>query len=259
MPPDIKHDYYLNIMDWGKTNALAIGLGKSAYLWNSENQKVVLLSQVSGDEYPTSVSWSEDGKTVEVGYGSSTLRLYDAESLKPIRWLYGHRGRVGSIAWNDHLLSSGSSDQAIINHDVRTKKSKVCTVKVHKREVCGLKWSSAGTKLASGGNDNLLYLWDARKMSTSHHLYRFNNHCAAVKALAWCPYDYNVLASGGGTVDGSIKIWNLQKGICTCSTETKAQISGLQWNRHHKESISTLIYVFIGKLYSIVMDSEVCS
>lgn len=71
-------------MDWGKTNALAIGLGKSVYLWNSENQKVELLSQVAGDDYPASTSWSEDGKTVAIGYGNSTLRLYDAESLKPV-------------------------------------------------------------------------------------------------------------------------------------------------------------------------------
>lgn len=85
--PDIKHDYYLNIMDWGKTNVLAIGLGKSAYLWNSENHKVEMLSQVAGDDYPASVSWSEDGKMVALGYNCSAIRLYDAESLKPVRIL----------------------------------------------------------------------------------------------------------------------------------------------------------------------------
>lgn len=101
----------------------------------------------------------------------------------------------------------------------------MCCIKVHKGEVCGLKWSSTGSILASGGNDNLVYLWDACKMSSTHHLYRLNDHCAAVKALAWCPYNHNVLASGGGSADGSIKIWNTQNGTCTNSTETKAQAS----------------------------------
>lgn len=122
-------------------------------------------------------------------------------------------------------LINYEADVSFLSFLVRAKNSKVCTVKVHKREICGLKWSMAGTKLASGGNDNLLYLWDARKMRASDHVYRFNNHRAAVKALAWCPYDYNVLASGGGTADGSIKIWNLQKGTCTSTTQTKAQVT----------------------------------
>ncbi len=31
----------------------------------------------------------------------------------------GHAGRVSSLAWNSHMLSSGSKDTTIINHDVR--------------------------------------------------------------------------------------------------------------------------------------------
>lgn len=101
----------------------------------------------------------------------------------------------------------------------------MCRVKVHKGEVSGLKWSAAGSMLASGANDTRVYLWDACKMSANHHVYRFDHHCAAVKALAWCPHDYNVLASGGGLDDGNIRLWNTQKGTCTSSTETKSQVS----------------------------------
>ena len=38
--------------------------------------------------------------------------------------------------------------------------SLVCTYKAHRQEVCGLKWSPDGQQLASGGNDNLLCIWD---------------------------------------------------------------------------------------------------
>lgn len=62
-------------------------------------------------------------------------------------------------------------------------------------------------------------------MSSTKFLHRFNDHCAAVKALAWCPYQFNVLASGGGTSDGCIKIWNIQKGTRINSIDTKAQAS----------------------------------
>ena len=36
------------------------------------------------------------------------------------------------------------------------------TLRGHTQEVCGLEWSLDGTQLASGGNDNLLNIWDER-------------------------------------------------------------------------------------------------
>ncbi|XP_047943697.1 cell division cycle 20.2, cofactor of APC complex-like [Salvia hispanica] len=236
--PRISHDYYLNVIDWGKTNLLAAALDRKLYLWNANTCKVELVSEASEGDYLASVNWSENGEVVAAGYSCSKIHLYDAESLHLVRLLEGQRGRVGSIAWNGHTLTCGSSSGAIINHDVRVRNSQVCRVKVHKGEVSGLKWSAAGSMLASGANDTRVYLWDACKMSANHHVYRFDHHCAAVKALAWCPHDYNVLASGGGLDDGNIKLWNTQKGTCTSSTETKSQICGLQWNRHHKELLS---------------------
>ena len=60
-------------------------------------------------------------------------------------------------------------------------------------QVCGLKWSFDDQQLASGGNDNKLFIWDASSMSP---LTRFNEHTAAVKAIAWSPHQ--VLWGGGG-------------------------------------------------------------
>ncbi|MCI02472.1 cell division cycle 20.5 cofactor of APC complex-like [Trifolium medium] len=75
-------------------------------------------------------------------------------------------------------------------------------------------------------------------MYSSNFLHCFKDHRAAVKALAWCPYDSAVLASGGGTDDRCIKLWNAQKGTNICSIDTKAQVCGLQWNKHYKELLS---------------------
>lgn len=73
-------------------------------------------------------------------------------------------------------------------------------------------------------------------MSSSKFLHRLSDHCAAVKALAWCPYQNNVLASGGGLSDGCIKIWNTEKGICINNIETKAQV-----NTTHCYSLNILV------------------
>ena len=64
-------------------------------------------------------------------------------------------------------------------------------------------------QLASGGNDNLLMIWDAASDRAAH---RITAHQAAVKALAWCPFQANLLATGGGTADRTIKFHNTHTG-----------------------------------------------
>lgn len=108
----------------------------------------------------------------------------------------------------------------------------------HEQEVCGLKWSLSGKQLASGGNDNVLYIWDAG-IHSGQYLHRLDAHAAAVKALAWCPYQSNLLASGGGTADRCIKFWNTRTGTLLNSIDTNSQVCSLQWNRHEKELLSS--------------------
>jgi WD40 repeat protein len=52
----------------------------------------------------------------------------------------------------------------------------------------------------------------------------FSDHQAAVKALAWCPWQQNVLASGGGTADRCIRFWNCNTGTCFSTIDTKSQV-----------------------------------
>ncbi|XP_058207444.1 cell division cycle 20.5, cofactor of APC complex-like isoform X3 [Rhododendron vialii] len=237
--PNIRDDYYSTIMDWGKNNLLAVALGSEIHLWNAKNRSVQKLLKVDrANDYPSSVAWSNDAKRVAVGHQCSEIQLWDAEAFKYVRSLEGHQKRVGALAWNGHILTSGSQDKSIINHDVRVGNSLISRVRTHASEVCGLKWSSKGNLLASGGNDNLVYIWEAFKIGSSHFLHRLNDHRGAVKALAWCPYDSDILASGGGTKDGCIKLWNVQRGLCINSIGTNAQVCGLEWNRHHKEILS---------------------
>ena len=49
------------------------------------------------------------------------------------------------------------------------------TLSGHEQEVCGLKWNHNGTQLASGGNDNLLHIWDEGRDTAR---YKIDAHCA---------------------------------------------------------------------------------
>lgn len=67
----------------------------------------------------------------------------------------------------------------------------------------------------------------------------FTQHRAAVKALAWCPLERNLLASGGGTKDKSIKFWDTNTGTELCGLKTSAQICSLIWSKNSKEIVSS--------------------
>jgi cell division cycle protein 20 (cofactor of APC complex) len=134
------------------------------------------------------------------------------------------------------MLSTGSKDSTIINHDVRIAASKLSTLENHTQEICGLKWSDDGLQLASGGNDNVVNVWDVNQTSAK---FTFTDHTAAVKALAWCPWQKDLLATGGGSADRHIRFWNTNTGACLNSIDTFSQVSSIVWSQNCKELVSS--------------------
>ncbi|GJP51760.1 hypothetical protein CLOM_g10903 [Closterium sp. NIES-68] len=263
--PDLVDDYYLNLLAWSSSNVVALALGASVYLWDAATGGIEELLHVGGDdadeaagsgEYVSSVAWAADGKHLAVGLSGSEVQVWDSQRLKQVRALKGHAGRVGAMDWNGATLSTGGRDGAILNHDVRMRHHVTARLTGHELEVCGLKWSPSGRQLASGGNDNLLHIWDAAAMApaaaasalsssarvasgNAPWLHRLDQHQAAVKALAWCPFQANLLASGGGSADRTIKLWNTQTGACERSVDTESQVCALQWSQHDRELLSS--------------------
>eukprot|EP01087_Luapelamoeba_hula_P016798 TRINITY_DN51_c0_g1_i4.p1 TRINITY_DN51_c0_g1~~TRINITY_DN51_c0_g1_i4.p1 ORF type:complete len:472 (+),score=56.84 TRINITY_DN51_c0_g1_i4:77-1417(+) len=239
--PGILDDYYVNLLDWGANNQLAVCLGSTVYLWNATTSDITELTTLPSvgnvEPYISSVSWSQDGSYLAIGTAETNeVQLWDVTRQKQVRTLRGHSGRVTSLAWNQHMLSSGSMDTSIFNHDVRIASHHISTLSGHTDEVCGLKWSPDGLQLASGGNDNILNVWDAGRETPR---YTLTDHQAAVKAIAWCPFQARTLASGGGTADRCIKLWNTETGALLQSVDTGSQVCALQWSRHYKELMSS--------------------
>ena len=240
--PDLLDDYYLNLLSWSDKNILAVALNQTVYLWNADNGEINELCSLegAGDSHISSVSWvQEGGAHLAVGTSSGMTQLWDVEASKQLRTMDGHTERVGALSWNRHILSTGGRDSIIVNHDVRVAQHKVATLSGHSQEVCGLAWNPGGTTLASGANDNTLCLWDAATTSTSRARHTLTDHQAAVKALAWSPHEANLLATGAGTADRTIKFWNTQTGALLNSIDTGSQVCALQWNPHEKEILSS--------------------
>eukprot|EP01018_Ginkgo_biloba_P016939 Gb_40984 [translate_table: standard] len=241
--PELVDDYYLNLLDWSVSNVLSIALANTVYSWDASTSAISELMSVDENDGPvTSVNWAPDGKHIAVGLNNSSVQLWDSASNRQLRALKGHSARVGALAWNGPILTTGGQEGVIFNHDVRIRDHIVQTYRGHEQEVCGLKWSLSGQQLASGGNDNLLHIWDksmASSNAATQYLHRLDEHCAAVKALAWCPFQSNLLASGGGSADRCIKFWNTHTGACLNTIDTNSQVCALMWNKHERELLSS--------------------
>lgn len=204
--PNFSDDYYLNVLDWSSQNVVAVGLTDTVYVFDASTGSASALMSCQ-DNSISSVNWTQDGNHLAIGMDNGTVELWDAANQQCLNVLRGHERRVGSLAWNGAVLSTGSKSGAIHNHDVRIRSSLLSVFQGHSQEVCGLKWNADGTQLASGGNDNLVNIWN---MSEASPKFTFSDHVAAVKGLSWCPWQRDLLATGGGAADRSIKyVFNL--------------------------------------------------
>ncbi|KAI9032314.1 WD40-repeat-containing domain protein [Hyaloraphidium curvatum] len=234
--PDLQDDFYLNLVDWGSGNVLGVGLGHCVYLWNANTSIVTKLCELTS-EAVTSVQWMPRGNQIAIGTAKGSVQLWDVAREKKIRQFDNHTGRVGTMASLDNILTSGSRDRKIYHRDIRVSSDYVRKLTGHKQEVCGLKWNTEETQLASGGNDNKLLVWN--KMDEHGPVLRFSEHIAAVKAIAWSPIQRGILASGGGTADRRIRFWNTLTGQSLSSIDTGSQVCNLAWSKTSNELVST--------------------
>ncbi|KAI9441879.1 WD40 repeat-like protein [Lactarius indigo] len=272
--PELADDFYLNLVDWSSTNVLGVGLGSSVYLWTAHTAVVSKLCDLaSTNDTVSSVSWVQKGSTLAVGTLTGRLHIYDAHTLQLQRtYQQAHTQRIGALAWNSHVLSSGSRDRMVHHRDVREPGTRPFRKSAgHRQEVCGLRWNSdsaaQGGLLASGGNDNKVCIWDLRSSrrpatrsgsgnaeeggsstggaaaqslpAGDSPLWKFHEHTAAVKALAWDPHVAGVLATGGGTQDKHIRFWNVQFGNMLSELDTGSQVCNLTWSLTSHEIVST--------------------
>mmetsp|Transcript_2387 Transcript_2387/g.8792 ORF Transcript_2387/g.8792 Transcript_2387/m.8792 type:complete len:487 (+) Transcript_2387:3-1463(+) len=236
--PELQDDFYLNLVDWSAHNVLAVGLGKCVYLWSACTSNVTKLCDLGPNDNVCSVSWTQRGSFLAVGTNNGELHIWDAGTgrCKKIRTMGGHRMRVGTLAWSSHILSSGSRDRHVLQRDVRAPNDYVAKLVGHKSEVCGLKWSYDDRELASGGNDNHLFIWNS---ASTNPMLRYSEHQAAVKAISWSPHQHGLLASGGGTADRCVRFWNTTTNTHLNCIDTGSQVCNLVWSKNVNELVST--------------------
>lgn len=127
----------LNLMDWSQTNFISVALDQQIYLWNAVSGDIQELMQCDGgdDNYISSVQFTQDGSYLAVGLATGSVELWDIAQQRRLRTMGGHAARVGVLAWNEHVLTSGSRSGLIFHHDVRIPQHLVANLEAHTQEV----------------------------------------------------------------------------------------------------------------------------
>jgi cell division cycle 20-like protein 1 (cofactor of APC complex) len=237
--PSLADDFYLSVLDWGATNVLAVGLLSDVYLWNASNARVTRLIK-DQNSFVCSVVWSPCGTQVAYSDNDGRVTIVDVVTQQPIVTFRDHLARVGCMSWHSSMLATGSRDCSVKVTDIRTPRP-VKSWAAHQQEVCGVAWSHCGRYLACGGNDNKLIVWPANHDDVTP-LHNFREHESAVRGIAWSPHHHGLLASGGGSADRCIRLWNIKHASSNAlqgCVDTGSQVCALSWAQNVDELVST--------------------
>lgn len=245
--PGLIDDFYSNPLAWSVLNTLGVGLGDALFVRDGNTgEDATMLGTYPAGTSISSVEFSKDGSLLAAGFGTGQVELWDVKSGQKVGTMSGHQGKVGTLSWHGHIVSSGCGDGSIWHHDIRIPRHKVMELRGHAGQVCGLEWREDGALLASGGNDNVFNIWDGRvpERAVNEDVARGTtkwvktNHTAAVRAIAWCPWQPTLLASGGGMNDATINLWNGTTGTLLHTRKTHSQVTNIVWGQQ-KELLST--------------------
>jgi len=248
--PGLMDDYYLNLLDCSVHDTIFVGLGNKIFgKKDGIGHDAFCVGGIATIEYIASVMCEPvDGVYVAAGTSNNKVLIWNVDRGSSfIRSMSCHSERVASLAWKGPNLFAGDRTGAIVCYDVRCCDPKVQMFRGHSKEVCGLKTAPnpCSYQLASGGNDDIINVWDLRRVTGCYAkahaaapLFRFTEHKAAVKALAWNPRKRNLLASGGGTADKTMRFWQTNTGACCGSVYTDSQVCTLQWSPKGDQIVS---------------------
>lgn len=232
--PGLEDDYYTNLLDWSSKNDIAICLENKVYTHDYMTGATTELYEAFECETISSLGFNPEGDRLAFGNVLGQVYIFDIERQSEVAVFQSHTDRIGCLDWKDPGIVSGSRDRNAVFLDPREKSKKLNVLCTHAQEICGIRWNNELNLVATGGNDNKVGVWafgeKKRVMS--------GRHASGVKALAWSQRQYGILASGGGTNDRFIKVWNTNTGEMDFEREVEAQVCSILYSKVTNDIIS---------------------
>ena len=232
--PGVEDDYYTNLLSWSYQDHISLCLDNTVYLFDYRTNNITTFYEAFKVEKVTSLTFDTYGERLAMGNILGQISIWDVERKKELMSIDKHFDRVSCLDWSEKGLLSGSKDKNVYWFDIRMRKFTASKYTSHTQEVCGVKWNSDNTRFASGGNDNRAFAWDI----TSNKPLMTLGHKAGVKALCWSTNQRDVLITGGGMADRTIKSWNVGKEKLMFSRDIEGQVCALTYSKLTNDVIS---------------------
>ncbi|HEY7356323.1 MAG TPA: serine/threonine-protein kinase [Ktedonobacterales bacterium] len=193
------HTAEATILRWAPSgiHLASAGADQSVRLWLVQKQIGTPLAVLEGhSDTVLTLSWSPDSALLVSAAADATLRIWDVSQIT-----HGGRSVLGGV----HRMEA-----AWWGHD---------------GAIAALDWSPDGTRIASGGADRTIRLWD--KAGRALRAWQAHGR-GGVSALAWSP-DGSMLASGGA--DHQVMLWDAANNANVLSIEAHHdEIRHLAWS-----------------------------
>ena len=182
-------------------------------LWDAKTYQVVGQLVGGHTDHVSGITFSPDGKLIATASTDKTVRIWDLETASPVGPpLTAHQDEVLSVAMARSgddllLLTTGRDGRALVwNVETRELVREFGDGKAHGRGIwCGA-FSHDGAMVATGGNDNLVKVWDVKSGELKITL---EGHSAGVTGVVFSPDDGRLVT---GSLDATAKLWDVSEG-----------------------------------------------
>jgi WD40 repeat protein len=195
---------------WGEVTVWDVKTGRARRTFNGHPDPVTAVTFGPGGKRVLSASLDplarkKAGKGFIVqpgGLGSSTVKLWDAETGQDLLTLRGHTAWVSSLAFSPDgkRIVTGSLDNTAKVWDTLTGQVKL-TLQGHTGPLTSVAFSPDGTRVVSGSADGTVRLWDTE---TGVLKLTLKGHTAPVNGVGFSPDGTRIVSESN---DGTVKIW----------------------------------------------------
>ncbi|OAX38453.1 WD40 repeat-like protein [Rhizopogon vinicolor AM-OR11-026] len=128
-------------------------------IWDANTGE--LLSTIEHQETVWCLAWTSDQKKLIAGSNNGLIRIFDTATWKQTAILEDHKDGINAICLfqNDRLFASTSLDETACLWNIDTN-IQVGQPLQHEHSVAGAAFSPDGKLLATGCEDNNVYVWD---------------------------------------------------------------------------------------------------